>query len=86
MFNATVPQHQVLLNLAAYQDDEEEEVDENSVEGLRIAEEVSDGTARVLCARCYSLTHYGCARACLRREHTSLSAARALAIFHFPVN
>ena len=56
-----------LQNPAAHQDDGEEEVDENSVEGLRIAEEVSDGTARVLCARCYSLTHYGCAHGCLHR-------------------
>lgn len=44
------------------QDEEEEAADEDSVEGLRIAEEVDDGTARVLCARCFSLTHYGCAR------------------------
>ena len=54
----------VVSNFAAHQDEEEEEADENSVEGLRIAEEVSDGTARVLCTRCYSLTHYGCAHAC----------------------
>lgn len=39
--------------------DDEEEADEDSVAGLRIAEEADDGTARVLCARCYSLTHYG---------------------------
>lgn len=45
------------------------------MEGLRIAEEVSDGTARVLCARCYSLTHYGCAHACLRSKYTSVSCS-----------
>ena len=32
-----------------------------SVEDLQIAPEVEEGTARVLCARCYSLSHYGCA-------------------------
>ena len=28
---------------------------------LAIAPEAEDGRARVLCARCYSLSHYGCA-------------------------
>ena len=44
-----------------------------SVEDLHIAPEVEEGTARVLCARCYSLSHYGCAHcAILGRTLTAL--------------
>ena len=45
----------------ARQDEDDARERRVTVEDLHIAPEVEEGTARVLCARCYSLSHYGCA-------------------------
>ena len=54
--------HQMLTGHAGPDQDEEGEP-KLTVRDLAIAPEVEDGRARVLCARCYSLSHHGCARA-----------------------